>query len=251
VLRAAIAVVLVLATPAAADDLAVDVPRTAAVTGAAIGVWGGSELLKDDLVAGSCRWCEPGALDRHVRAKLLWGDPQAASFASSVGFAALPAGLALADLAARRDLRLAAEDALVALEALALAEVVTQGAKFVVARRRPAAWAAGSRHEADDDLSFFSGHASGAFAVAGAFGTIARLRGDGGAAAVYAAGFAGATAVAYLRVAADKHWLTDAAAGAAVGALVGIGAPLLLHRKTSGGPTVGVAPGSVSLTFVF
>ena len=250
-LRAAIAIVLVLSSPAAADDLAVDVPRTAAVTGAALGVWVGSDFLKDDLVAGSCRWCEPGALDRHARAKLLWGDPQAASFASSVGFAALPAGLALADLAARRDLRLAAEDALVALEALALAEVVTQGVKFTAGRRRPAAWAAGARREPDDDLSFFSGHASGAFAVAAAYGTIARLRGDGGSAAVYAAGFAGATAVAYLRVAADKHWLTDAATGAAVGALVGIGTPLLLHRKTGGAPTVGVAPRAISLTFAF
>ena len=35
----------------------------------------------------------------------------------------------------------------------------------------------------------------------------------------------------YLRLAADKHWLTDVLAGAAIGATVGILVPLLFHGR--------------------
>jgi membrane-associated phospholipid phosphatase len=117
-----------------------------------------------------------------------------------------------------------------------------------------AAWARGERRSADDDLSFFSGHTSGTFAAAGAFGTIARLRGDRGWIAVYAVGFAAAATVGYLRMAADAHWLTDVAAGAAVGAAAGVGVPLLLHRagsRASASASATAGPASFAITIAF
>jgi membrane-associated phospholipid phosphatase len=131
---------------------------------------------------------------------------------------------------------------------MALAAAATQVAKFTFARRRPAAWAAGARTSPDDDRAFFSGHVATAFAAAGAFGTVARLRGYPHWPAVYAAGFAGAAAIGYLRMAADEHWLTDVVAGAAVGTALGIGVPLLLHsgcgeERVSIAPLAGAAAG--------
>jgi membrane-associated phospholipid phosphatase len=241
------------ARPAAADDLALEAPRTAAIAGAAFAAVGILTLAGDGLLPASCRWCDPPALDRHARSALAWGDTTLASRLSDVGVVALPAALAAIDYGlAGGDLGRAAEDALVAGEALAVALLATDIVKVTVARRRPEALGEARRGSAADDLSFFSGHTSGAFAVAGAFGTIARLRGYRGWPALYAAAFSVAAGVAYLRVAGDKHWLTDVAAGAAVGAAAGLGIPLLLHRRAgAAAPQVVASPLALSLRFAF
>jgi len=233
--RVLLALALVVAAlPARPDDppgLTVDVPVTAGVAGSALAVWGASELARDRLAPLSCRWCQPSALERHARAQLVWSDTSAAATLSDLLVLVLPASLATADyFFAARDVRRAGEDVLVAVEAVALAGLGTQAMKFAAARRRPDAWARGTRTSSDDDLSFFSGHASVAFAAAGAFGTVAWLRGYEAWPAVYAAGFGAATAIAYLRLAADRHWLSDVGAGAAFSTAVGIAVPLLLHR---------------------
>ena len=237
-LRAPLALALVVsalpAWPGTPEGLSVDVPVTAAVAGAGLVLWGATELAHGSLTPSACRWCDPPALDRHTRAKLVWNDPAAAGLVSDALVLALPASLATADFFfAGRDMRRTTEDVLVAVEAVALAAVGTQAVKFAVARRRPDAWARGVRTSPDDDLSFFSGHVSVAFAAAGAFGTVAKMRGYEAWPLVFAAGFSGAAAVGYFRVAADKHWLSDVAAAAPFGAAVGIAVPLLLHRGRS------------------
>jgi membrane-associated phospholipid phosphatase len=233
-LRAPLALTLLAASapawPGEPQPLSVDVPVTAAVAGGGFALWGVGELAKGELTPSTCRWCEPPALDRHVRAQLVWSDPNAAALLSHVLLFALPASLAGADfLFAGRDVRRASEDVLVSMEAVALAAVSTQVAKSAAGRRRPAAWAAGVRTSPDDDRAFFSGHVATAFAAAGAFGTVARMRGYPEWPAVYAVGFSVATTVGYLRMAADEHWLTDVAAAAAVGTALGIATPLLFH----------------------
>jgi hypothetical protein len=222
--------------------LSVNVPVSAAVAGGALAVWGVTELAREELAPGSCRWCEPPALDRHTRAQVLWSDPDAADLLSDVLLLALPASLAGADFfMAGRDLQRASEDVLVSMEAVALAALASQVAKFSIARRRPAAWAAGARENADDDRAFFSGHVATAFAAAGAFGTVARLRGYPEWPAVYAVGFSLATVMGYLRMAADEHWLTDTAVAAAVGTALGLTVPLL-HRGSPAATELSLAP---------
>lgn len=238
-------------SPQAAPGLRVDLPLTAALTGGALALVGGTELAKSKLAPGSCRWCEPPGFDRAARWR--WGDPAAASTASDVLVVALPASLALSDyFLAGRDLRKAGEDALVAAEAVAFSLLATQVAKFSFGRRRPRAWAAGARTSADDDLSFFSGHASASFAAASAFGTVARLRGYRWWPWVYAAGLSGAALVSFLRMGGDKHWLSDALAGAAVGSGIGFATPLLLHRGRDDAPVrVTMTPFPLGVAGVF
>ncbi len=223
--------------------LDVNAARTAAVSAAALALWGAGEVADAKLAPERCRWCEPGGLDRDVRTALRWGDPHAAARASDVLLFALPASLTVADyFLAGRDLRRAGEDLLVVTESAAVAGLATAVLKLSVGRRRPDAWAAGRHAGAEDEVSFPSGHTSIAFATASAFGQVARLRGYGGWPVVLAAGYAGSAAVSYLRMAGDKHWITDCAAGAAVGILAGTALPLLLHQGTVGARALTVAP---------
>jgi membrane-associated phospholipid phosphatase len=249
----ALAVAVLPVRAARPDELSVDPVATAAVAGGALAVWGVSALLKDELTPPTCRWCAPPSLDAGARARLRWTDPGAAGTLSDALVLALPASLLVWDhLRGGGDFQRTGEDALVVVEAVAFSSVATQVLKYATARRRPYALTSG-RSGPDDDNSFPSGHASLAFASAAAFGTVAKLRGDAAWPFVYAAGFAGAAVVAYLRVAADKHWLTDVAAGAALGAAIGVATPLLLHRREdpARSPGVVVTPLPLGVAGVF
>ncbi len=58
---------------------------------------------------------------------------------------------------------------------------------------------------------------------------------------VYATGFTAAAATGYFRMAADKHWLTDVLASAAVGTGTGILVPWL-HRSGPAGISYRLLP---------
>jgi membrane-associated phospholipid phosphatase len=139
------------------------------------------------------------------------------------------------------------DEMLLVLESSALTMALTQGTKYLFRRERPWAHAGevpegehmGSR---DSVLSFVSGHSSLAFTLAVSTGSLASLRGDDGKEWVWATGLTFAAATAYLRVAADRHYLTDVLAGAAIGAAVGWAVPRLIDRRESdGGSDEGVA----------
>jgi membrane-associated phospholipid phosphatase len=218
---------------ARADEVSVDLPVTGAVTGGAAVAFLVLEATGDALTPGTCRWCEPPGLDRNARLHLRWEDTSRAATLSDLLLVGIPASFVALDylVLARSDLHRLGEDVLIGLEALAVTAVATDALKYTVARRRPNAWAAGVRNGSGDDNAFVSGHASVTFAAAAAFGTVAMMRGDPSWPLVYAAGFTGAATVSYLRLAADRHWLTDVLAGAALGTGLGVGLPLLLHRK--------------------
>jgi membrane-associated phospholipid phosphatase len=79
------------------------------------------------------------------------------------------------------------------------------------------------------------------------------LRGDSGWPWIHAGGAAAAAAVAYFRIAADKHWLTDVAVGAAIGSAIGVALPLLLHRGSGGAREawVQVTPATIGIAGSF
>ncbi len=219
---------------ALADDVSVDLPVTGAVTGSAVAAFMVLELTGSKLTPSNCRWCDPPSIDENTRLHLKWGDTKLANDLSTMLLVTVPASLMALDYLAltHRDFGKFGEDVLVVVEAVAVTAVATDTIKYAAARRRPFAWASGIRTSYGDDNSFVSGHSSATFAGAAAFGTLAMLRGYPHWPLIYVAGFAGATAVSYLRIAADKHWLTDVFGGAALGTAVGVALPLLLHRKT-------------------
>ena len=62
-------------------------------------------------------------------------------------------------------------------------------------------------------------------------GVVAEERGYQGRALIWGVGVPLAALTAYLRIAADRHYLTDVLVGMAVGSGLGIGVPLLLHPR--------------------
>jgi membrane-associated phospholipid phosphatase len=260
--RAAAALLaLALAAPARAEPppLRYDAARDVALTAGASALWLAAELGKGKLAPSACRWCAEDRLDGWARDRLVWSHAERASRASdALAFGLVPAGVALHQLLAARaagDVKEGWVDLLVVAEAAALSMDLNQVVKLAAGRQRPFVhhgnYARPDRApEADDNLSFYSGHAALAFTLAAAAGTVSDLRGYRSAPWVWAAGMTLATATAYLRVAGDKHYLTDVLAGAAVGTAAGIALPRLMHPRKDGAAAAGAAVTAAPLGIV-
>jgi len=224
-------------------------------TGGGVLIWMLSETaLKDRLAPSACSWCQPPAFDRYLRDHLRWRDPGAADTLSNVTAFVIAPGISLFGVAAvtghRDGLYEGLDDVLAILEAGVTASLVDQGIKFAVGRERPfVRYGDPARpHQLDDDLSFFSGHTALAFAYATAGATVASRRHLRAAPWIWAGGLGFAATTGYLRIAADKHYLSDVAVGALVGTGVGVLLPRLLHDHDV---TVVPAPGGIALLGTF
>lgn len=234
-------------------------------TGALFVTWVSSELLKPVIASPQCRWCAVNDFDLAVRRAFhpsLEPSPSGvrpiALTSDLVGPVLTPlAVIALEALFSKRDtgsFEAAAIDVLLIAEASLAALMFTQATKYFVARARPYTIGASPELLAagtdppDAMLSFFSGHTNFTFAVATSGATIMTLRGYRHAWVAWLVGLPLAATTAVLRVAADKHWLSDVLVGAAVGAGVGALLPWLLHRPLEAAPVrLSVGPGGLAL----
>src|SRR5271154_2244333 len=209
--------------------------------------WIISEIYKGELAPRHCRWCDVDSVDDSVRRALVWRDTALADTLSNVtGFVLMPlSSIGLDALAAahQRALGSVPEDALLIAETGVIAANVTQLTKLLVGRERPFVHALPPEQKSltpqpsDNNFSFFSGHTTEAFALATAAGTVCTMRGYRWAPPVWPVGGAVAATTAYLRIAADKHWLTDVVVGAAIGFAV----PYLFHSAVDDPPSAPTA----------
>ncbi|MBI5544380.1 MAG: phosphatase PAP2 family protein, partial [Deltaproteobacteria bacterium] len=109
----------------------------------------------------------------------------------------------------------------------------------------------------DYNLSFYSGHTNLAFSLVVSAGTVAHLRGYRAEPFIWGVGLPLATFVAYSRLGAQKHYLSDVVVGSLTGAAVGFLIPFLHRSQTatlaaSGSQlTVAPAPNGLSLAGTF
>ncbi len=222
--------------------------------------WIGSELAKRSIVATQCRLCDRNldGFDEGARDALKWSDPSTANLLSNVlGFGGMPVllfgGLALTS-AKDGAWRKIPEDLLVVAETVVLAADLNQAVKFAVQRERPFVHAlapadkGSTAQPADNNLSFYSGHTTLAFSLATSTAMVASLRGYSLAPVLWAVGLPLAAFTGYLRIAADKHYLTDVLVGAMLGSAFGLGIPLL-HRLEAG-RSVTIAPMGIGASLV-
>jgi len=192
--------------------------------------------LKHRLVR-PCVWCEPSSIDLAVRNSLVWDRPKAAGLTSTVtGYALAPmlaSGLLVASTWDQRGGRLFFDDTIPVFQAAVAAGLLHHLTKFSLPRKRPFVKFADADRTPDDDdnASFFSGHTALAFAVTVAGGIVAHRRGYAVEPYIWGGGFALAGITGYLRIAADKHWLSDVLLGAAIGSGLGVLMPYL-HRDS-------------------
>jgi hypothetical protein len=211
----------------------------ATVTFGGAAAWIASELFKAGIAPPHCHWCNVDDIDAQARSALVWSDTAGAETISNVtGFILAPmAAVGLNAVAAAHEGATGnvPEDTLLIAEAGVIAADVDQMTKLLVGRERPFVHALApdekplTFHSSDNNLSFYSGHTTETFALATASGTIGEMRGYRWAPLAWGVGGALAAATAYLRIAADKHWLSDVVVGAVVGAGIGFLVPYLFH----------------------
>lgn len=185
----------------------------------------------------SCRWCggaDPNAVDRWAR-QAKWEDTCRAG-RLSYATAGAAGAMALLPMSHESNRREWLQNAGAVVDSVAVTFMVTQAVKYTVRRERPGPDTCYPDRETDPDrnLSFLSGHASLAFALVSSAHETARLRGRRTHDAWLWAGGASAALTGYLRVAADRHHLTDVLAGAGIGYAVGKWVPrqVLRPRRT-------------------
>lgn len=225
-------------------DLRIELP----IIGVGLGAWIATEIAKPQLAPQPCRICERGAdgsdqlngFDAGVRSLLRASSSQVPGRLSDVtAFGLTPAvmvGLSVLANYYQGSAKQGLVDLLMVMESTVLAVDLNQLVKFAVGRERPfvhflpeaeKTQVAGA---ADNNLSFFSGHTTMAFALATSAGTVASLRHYRLAPLIWALGMPLATLSGLLRISADKHYATDVLTGMAVGSAMGVLGPWL-HRK--------------------
>jgi membrane-associated phospholipid phosphatase len=206
------------------------------------------------LVPDACRWCEPNALDRAARGRFLWTDTGRADFTSDIAAYVMAPGISVGGLLlgtlSNASLARSIDDLVPVLEASVAARWTSRIIKLAVGRQRPYAHYVGPIDD-DDNLSFPSGHTISAFSVATAAGMVAHLRGYKSEPLIWIGGLALATTTGYLRIAADKHYLTDVLAGAALGTAFGLTVPLLMRRNSEVAPVVSASIGGFAISGVW
>lgn len=199
---------------------AVPALEIAGVATGAVGI-GLSEVFKGSIAPEQPRWLTPPAIDAATRDSLKWSNTRTAAVLSDIMlFGVMPAAAFASPLATNHEYGRAA---LTIGEAAVLTGVLTQVAKFSVARARPYAYYGNDYSHPDSRLSFFSGHTSYSFAMALSSAMLLAESYPNQSGTIYSAAFALAILPAYLRIAADKHYLTDVLVGAIVGAGIAYG----------------------------
>lgn len=204
-----------------------------------------SEIEKGNLAPEQCRWCTPPSFDLSVRNAIVWHNRSAAVTASTItGYVLAPAlgfGLLGMSSLARSDASFGrlVDDVVPVLETVALSQVGTNIVKFTVGRQRPYAHFAASPpvNDPDANLSFFSGHSALTFAIATGAGLVSHWRRYRTEPVIWAGGLSLAALTAYLRMAGDKHYLSDVITGSTVGVVSGLTIPRLMEHDVAVVPT--------------
>jgi membrane-associated phospholipid phosphatase len=251
------------------DKIALQPAADAAITGAGFAAFVLPELLKGSLAPAHCNLCDDSlnVVDAHFHDAMtgfLLRRKTADTVSNVWAFALLPLGSIAGALTATGPH--ASDGAglratVVVLEASAVSAALVQSVKFFAARKRPfirydhgESSGTYSIDDPDSHLSFPSGHTAFATALGVSLAMTATLEESPAAPWLWGAAAAASVSTASLRMIAEKHYFTDVATGAAIGAACGVVFPLL-HRRGSalsgGSVSVGARGPLVALSGLF
>jgi membrane-associated phospholipid phosphatase len=217
-------------------------------------VWlANSTVLKSTFTASECRWCEPPGFDKSARNAVVWNDVKRAGFLSDMdAYVLAPAiGFTLLIISDRdASWSRLIDDIIPVAETVAVSQVFVQAIKFMTARKRPYRYYENDKYPAsssEDIIAFPSGHSSLGFAITASAGMICHWRHYWTEPYVWGTGIALSLSTEYLRMAADRHWLSDVV----VGGLVGLGSGLLIPRLMRRDIVIAPIPGGAAVVGQF
>lgn len=196
-----------------------------------------------------CRWCPvdangnpvENAFDVKFRKFLRWGSHRglADTLSDVCGNVILPlsAGIYIYFSEREKSTPQSLKAYFLVGESFIFTGILTHITKYSFLRRRPYAHFGGEEERRDPsaNLSFISGHASLSFSIAASTSIISLKRNYPSPAPLILSFFSLALFSSYFRIAADKHYITDVIAGAAVGASAGaINTILHFNKKAEG-----------------
>jgi membrane-associated phospholipid phosphatase len=254
----------------ASDKVALAPAADLAISAVGFAGWVVPELLKGHLAPARCVACNgddnsglpgsgsPGTLNgvdawfHDSMTGFLLPRKTADTVSTVWAFALLPAGAIAGAFTATGPSASAgagARAAVIVLESAAVSAALIQGVKYFVARKRPFVRYGGGTEDGgtydvndrDSHISFPSGHTAFATTLGVSLAMTATLEESPAAPWLWGAAAVASVSTGALRMMAEKHYFTDVAAGAAIGAACGAVLPLL-HRR--GGALAG---GSLSL----
>ena len=237
----------------------VDVPIAAGLTL----IYAVSELgVKSRLAPRAPYWDDRDASGEDVLApldrmatRLRWEQPRLAGRISDGGLGlAMISAIGLTSAVGANDndtLAHLTENTTIVLESMSAAMSLNQITKFFAGRQRPCAHFGLDKERpcfsegSDNNLSSFSGHAAFTSSLAVSSGMVASMRRYRLAPLVWASGVTISLGTGYLRLAADKHYLSDVVTGTVIGSAIGFFVPYLFHGPR---PTSDVAASPVTGT---
>jgi membrane-associated phospholipid phosphatase len=249
----------------AGNELEFQPLRDGVITIAAGLLWASDTWILERMAPENCRWCDRkggrdnlNRFDREIGEILVWNDvARAADLSDLTSYVAAPlAAGGLTALAAGLDGRLEGTftDLGLIAESTFVAGTLTSIVKLSIARERPFVHDLPPEQRpltddpAENNLSFYSGHTSAAFALAVSSGTVASIRAYRHRWMIWTTGLAIATASGYLRIAADRHHATDVLAGAVMGSIIGFAVPYGLGHQGRREVVVAASNDSVMLS---
>lgn len=255
-------------------------PEFSASDYVATALFGGLAIAGQLLPTDQPRWRSTNSVDESVRDALRLDSKESRKTADDISDLSLALGLnyaafdtAVVAWALRGKGSVAYQMAAINVQVLAVTAGISSISKAVLARERPYAQECevDSVLQRTDDcepdsvnVSFISGHASISFAAASVtcmhHAHLELYQSTAADAAACIGAYTAAATTSVLRMMSDNHYATDVTSGAAVGTLVGLGLPYLLHYRfevvepdemgRASTTSVSVVPGPASATVV-
>ena len=182
----------------------------------------GSELLKSHIGPEKSVWEKPNEFDLFFRDHLKWNDDnlQTASMLSDV----LAKGIAVPSVFWTPLLtdHKYGDQLLLNVQVLAATGLLVNSFKFILPRKRPYSFFGSSKSEGKvDNFSFFSGHAAFPFAVSTSACYLLQKEYPHQSGLIWTGSLLFSATSGYLRIAADKHYMSDVLAGMIIGGFTG------------------------------